>query len=65
MKKSEMIDMISQTICEASMEDDSEELAEKILDVIVKAGMQPPSITFQMGELNVTDNSWEPDSGQH
>lgn len=60
-----MIDMISQTICEASMEDDSEELAEKILDVIVKAGMQPPSITFQMGELNVTDNSWEPDSGQH
>lgn len=63
MKKSEMIEIIGNLLFEEPIEADCADTAEKILEVVLKAGMVPPTMEFMMGNKLMRDNGWESENG--
>jgi hypothetical protein len=66
MKRSDILKSITNVLDSlADMQEvsfnDIEDYADIVLSNLEEQGMLPPSRTFKMGNMEVTDNSWEPE----
>lgn len=64
MKRSEMIELMSDTILDnIELADILEaEQVSILLAEMINAGMMPPAIEFEMGGNTIKDNAWEPEN---